>query len=118
MKTTYDVKNIFDIPNFARYANKKFDFQAYDQGDNTLMYEYLDKDLNLTVTVDFIVEKFMAIFRIEKLTELATMDNIEFFQMNFREGISEDENSYIDGNVDSFFFRPHFPENEKTYMGS
>lgn len=114
METTYDVKNIFDIPNFEDYANEKFEFQAYDKGDNTLMYEFFDQDRNTRITIDFIVEEFSSIFRFETLLELSTMQGIGCFNMCWwsKDYGDDEEDEY---KVKSYHYRPFVNESDKNY---
>ena len=120
-----DVKNIFDIPNFEEYANELFSFNCYDVRDDTLMYSYsLDK---LYISVELIVTELKYIFFTEELLELATMDNIHFFQMTFRqfkeipEGVDKQEllknpSKYCLPKEKSYCYRPLVDESEKDYL--
>ena len=124
MNDTIDVKNIFDIPNFEDYADELFSFNCYDVGDSTLIYSYsLDK---LYISVEIIAEDIQYVFFREELLELATMDNIKFFQMTFRqfneipEGVTieklyENPSEYCLPDVKSYHYRPLVDESDKNY---
>lgn len=119
-----DIKHIFDIPNFEDYANEIFNFNCYDVGDNTLMYSYsLDK---LYISIEIIATDVKYVFFREELLELATMDNIHFFQMTFRqfkvipEEVDKQEllknpSKYCLLEEKSYWYRPLVDETEKNY---
>ena len=125
MNEPIDVKNIFDIPNFEEYADELFTFNCYDIGDDTLMFSYcLDK---LYISVEIIVTDVKYVFFREELLELATMDNIHFFQMTYRQfneipkGVTKEmlfDNplAYCSPKEQSYWYRPLVDELEKNYL--
>lgn len=129
MKNPIDVKNIFDIPRFEDYANEDFEFQAYDIGDNTLMYQFIDTEKRLRVNIEFICPTVKSVFLHDTLLELATMDDIEFFQMTYTysdviktenfdiEELKKELMKYVENQEyrDSYWFRPYLNESDKNY---
>lgn len=128
MNDLIDVKNIFDIPNFEKYADKMFEFRLYDEADNVVVYFYNDSQNDINVSVEIISDTVKQLFSEEQLLEIATMDNILFFQMNFiNEGVITKESFDIEkakeimigmmqGSRTSYAFRPLIKESEKTYL--
>ena len=110
-----DVKNIFDIPDFELYVNEKFEFQAYDKADETLMYDYVDSARNVRITIDFAVPDFISIFRKESLLELATMEGIEYFSMCWW-GVDYGDDEEDEYQIKTFHYRPLCDDSEKYYV--
>jgi len=128
MNDLIDVRNIFDIPNFEKYANEMFEFRLYDEADNLLVYFYNDSEKDINVSVEIISDTVKQLFGKEQLLEIATMDNISFFQMNFiNQGVITEESfdiekakkimiGMMEGSRTSYAYRPLIEESEKTYL--
>lgn len=99
-----DVKHPFDIPGIEHITNFEFYFDFHEPGDNTTGFSYREKytDYDLFRIV-VITSKPFTILKEMKISELITLDGIEYFSFD---NCTKNE---------SFYFRPLIDDSQKKF---